>query len=559
MCACPAQPPLKFASSRGRGRGTRAFRGQPRGQFRPRGAQAGSSYPWRGGGRGSFSETVKVPGRSRGRGGQYHNQAFDRNSNPKDSQKVIDFLRHNPGPKRAIDISRACGYDTKKSINPTLYNLLEEGHIEKASLSPLTWQLDDRDVLGNDLHFSLASVRQELPYHNQNDFNLKGSDVDKSDSEPHGEGQYWTNGAGGSLEDFSGKDSRDASITMRRGSGNRFSSNSNPTNRPWGQSLMGPFPSNSFQARGFPGNDPSFLMKGPVHPINGPAHLGGGGFSGPNLRPSLGRAQSLVKASFGPGMWRSEGGGSQSGRGTYQRGAGRGFYRNDAGQNFSAEQRSTALQGGSHKEYHAVKNRSKDAFCKGDHSSVPTHTPESSSGSHHQSTSLPPDRSRSEAFRKSWHDKNAPGAYVPKPKVSVVASAVNRRSNIKVDFSKLSLTLHAVTRHSGWEDEVEENTYGHISDSSEDEEYLPEEERRKRYAQAEKVCYNRMVKSDSYGSFKTILSEIVDNVMNRISIAAEDPSLSSTAASSCHGGDGASTDVSLMGSPIQSNRGRKRK
>ncbi|GFO48163.1 scavenger receptor sr-c-like protein, partial [Plakobranchus ocellatus] len=110
-------------------------------------------------------------------------------------------------------------------------------------------------------------------------------------------------------------------------------------------------------------------------------------------------------------------------------------------------------------------------------------------------------------------------------------------------------------------DEVEENTYGHISDSSEDEEHLPEEERRKRYAKAEKVCYNRMVKSGSYGSIKTMLSEIVDNVMNRISIAAEGPSLSSTAASasSCHGGDGASTDVSLIGSPVQSNRGRKRR
>ncbi|GFN96888.1 hypothetical protein PoB_002339400 [Plakobranchus ocellatus] len=108
-------------------------------------------------------------------------------------------------------------------------------------------------------------------------------------------------------------------------------------------------------------------------------------------------------------------------------------------------------------------------------------------------------------------------------------------------------------------DEVEENTYGHISDSSEDEEYLPKEERHKRYAKAEKVCYNRMVKSDSYGSTKTMLSEIVDNVMNRKSIAAEGPSLSSTAASSCHGGDGASTDVSLIGSPIQSNRGRKRR
>ncbi|GFO41077.1 hypothetical protein PoB_006758200 [Plakobranchus ocellatus] len=47
--------------------------------------------------------------------------------------------------------------------------------------------------------------------------------------------------------------------------------------------------------------------------------------------------------------------------------------------------------------------------------------------------------------------------------------------------------------------------------------------------------------------------------MNRISIAAEGPSLSSTAASSCHGGDGAITDVSLIGSPIQSNRGRKRR
>ncbi|GFO08725.1 DNA repair protein rhp54 [Plakobranchus ocellatus] len=73
------------------------------------------------------------------------------------------------------------------------------------------------------------------------------------------------------------------------------------------------------------------------------------------------------------------------------------------------------------------------------------------------------------------------------------------------------------------------------------------------------MCYNRMVKSDSYGSIKILLSEIVDNVMNRISIAAEDPSLSSTAASSCHGGDGASTDVSLIGSPIQSNRGLKRR
>ncbi|GFO38404.1 hypothetical protein PoB_006490900 [Plakobranchus ocellatus] len=68
-----------------------------------------------------------------------------------------------------------------------------------------------------------------------------------------------------------------------------------------------------------------------------------------------------------------------------------------------------------------------------------------------------------------------------------------------------------------------------------------------------------MVKSDSYGSIKTILSEIVDNVMNRISITAEDPSLFSTAASSCHGGDGVGTDVSLIGSPIQSNRGRKRR
>ncbi|GFO18005.1 hypothetical protein PoB_004451000 [Plakobranchus ocellatus] len=68
-----------------------------------------------------------------------------------------------------------------------------------------------------------------------------------------------------------------------------------------------------------------------------------------------------------------------------------------------------------------------------------------------------------------------------------------------------------------------------------------------------------MVKPDSYGSIKTMLSEIVDNVMNRISIAAEGPSLSSTAASSCHGKDGASTDVSLIGSPIQSNRGRKRR
>ncbi|GFN78691.1 hypothetical protein PoB_000519700 [Plakobranchus ocellatus] len=65
-----------------------------------------------------------------------------------------------------------------------------------------------------------------------------------------------------------------------------------------------------------------------------------------------------------------------------------------------------------------------------------------------------------------------------------------------------------------------------------------------------------MVKSDSYGSIKTMLSEIV---MNHISIAAEDPSLSSTAASSCHDGEGASTDVSLIGSPIQSNRGRKRR
>ncbi|GFO12210.1 scavenger receptor sr-c-like protein [Plakobranchus ocellatus] len=74
-----------------------------------------------------------------------------------------------------------------------------------------------------------------------------------------------------------------------------------------------------------------------------------------------------------------------------------------------------------------------------------------------------------------------------------------------------------------------------------------------------KVCYNRMVKSDSYGSIKILLSEIVDNVMNRISIAAEDSSLSSKAALSCHGGDGASIDVSLIGSHIQSNRGRKRR
>ncbi|GFO38938.1 hypothetical protein PoB_006544300 [Plakobranchus ocellatus] len=68
-----------------------------------------------------------------------------------------------------------------------------------------------------------------------------------------------------------------------------------------------------------------------------------------------------------------------------------------------------------------------------------------------------------------------------------------------------------------------------------------------------------MVKSDSYGSIKTMLSVIVNNVMNRISIAVEDPSLSSTATSSCHGGDAASTDVSLIGSPIQSNRGRNRR
>ncbi|GFN94272.1 hypothetical protein PoB_002077800 [Plakobranchus ocellatus] len=66
-----------------------------------------------------------------------------------------------------------------------------------------------------------------------------------------------------------------------------------------------------------------------------------------------------------------------------------------------------------------------------------------------------------------------------------------------------------------------------------------------------------MVKSDSYGSIKTRLSEIVDNVMNCISIAAEGPSLSSTAASSCHGGNGASTDVSLIGSPIQSEAERE--
>ncbi|GFO32900.1 tRNA uridine 5-carboxymethylaminomethyl modification enzyme mnmg [Plakobranchus ocellatus] len=53
--------------------------------------------------------------------------------------------------------------------------------------------------------------------------------------------------------------------------------------------------------------------------------------------------------------------------------------------------------------------------------------------------------------------------------------------------------------------------------------------------------------------------EIVDNVVNRTLVAAEDPFLSSTAASSCHDGDGASTDVSLIGSHIQSNRGRKRR
>ncbi|GFO40941.1 hypothetical protein PoB_006744600 [Plakobranchus ocellatus] len=104
----------------------------------------------------------------------------------------------------------------------------------------------------------------------------------------------------------------------------------------------------------------------------------------------------------------------------------------------------------------------------------------------------------------------------------------------------------------------ENNTYGNISDSSEDEEYLPEEERCKRYAKAEKVCYNRMVTSDGYGSIKTTLSEIVDNDEAHIN-SCRGSFLSSITASSCQGGDGASTDVSLIGSHVQSNRGRKRR
>ncbi|GFO39313.1 hypothetical protein PoB_006581800 [Plakobranchus ocellatus] len=143
---------------------------------------------------------------------------------------------------------------------------------------------------------------------------------------------------------------------------------------------------------------------------------------------------------------------------------------------------------------------------------------------------------------------------IPLSRYTFLSEQISAKRKPRASKRKVIETLTGILNAEG----VEENTYGHISDFSEDEEYLPEEERRKRYALAEKVCYNRMVKSDNYGSIKILLSEIGDNVMNRISIAVKDHSLSSTAASSCHGGDGASTDVSLIGSPIQSNRGRKR-
>ncbi|GFO00457.1 hypothetical protein PoB_002696200 [Plakobranchus ocellatus] len=98
---------------------------------------------------------------------------------------------------------------------------------------------------------------------------------------------------------------------------------------------------------------------------------------------------------------------------------------------------------------------------------------------------------------------------IPLSRYTFLSEQISAKRKPRASKRKAIETLTDILNADG----VEENTYGHISDSSEEEEYLPEEERRKRYAQAVKMCYNRMVKSGSYGSIKTMLSEIVDNVV----------------------------------------------
>ena len=313
---------------------------------------------------------------------------------------MLDFLSNHPAPQRPLAISQACGYTTKKSINPTLYDLLQEGLIEKVLSKPLTWKLAGRDHLITDNYFDSVNFRQSPS---------PGSRCTSDDSGPK-ETSHKINGTADFIR------SENKSINMQSFPNNRF----NPNHARHGQGLQRPGGaghSGYFQGPRFPNH---FMdMNGRGNAYNGPGSFIGAGYgmdvyhmghaSMSYLPQPLGRARHLCNASYRPEVWRSTRGQKPRSRGV-SRGRNRGKRNHSSpGQAFNVV---------STKD---VDNKSYPPGAFNDRGNNPSGD-DKKSASKQEAAANPEARNQQDSFRKSLHDKTAPGAYVPKRKTDMVGS-----------------------------------------------------------------------------------------------------------------------------------------
>ncbi|CAG5133012.1 unnamed protein product, partial [Candidula unifasciata] len=93
-----------------------------------------------------FSTTHNI-GKSKRRHGKigaglhkYAKQSTKRNGT-EDFDRVIQFLKTAKGPQKTIAIAKACGYESKGQINPTLYKMEKKKLVEKTQERPPVWSL----------------------------------------------------------------------------------------------------------------------------------------------------------------------------------------------------------------------------------------------------------------------------------------------------------------------------------------------------------------------------------------------------------------------------------
>ena len=378
-------------------------------------------------------------------------QSSDRNHTTKDVETVIAFLNEHQAPQRALAISQACGYNTKKSINPTLYQMLKDGLIEQVLSKPLTWKLTRKDKLYSDSYFGSAVS----PRSDDNRANYCSGDSD-SEGFNHKPSQSSNTSvkASGSSEDLKGDiastGSNDTSSTMHGFINDRPPYKANPPMGQRGPGLLGPAPPGLLPFPGAQMTGGGFVMNGRGHPFNGPAGFSGMGFGrsgipmshppGPGNSQPLGRARGLIQAAFGyeghmPGKGQRPvpvltSQGSWRGRGP-KRGLGRGNFNPPC----PGQEETKGLYIGT-KDVHQDKvNGISDV------GSNRTTT----SSQDRRTSKRPEDRGHKDAFRKSLHDKTAPGAYVPKVSFSDSVKCCRFTSTLPQNYIVLSPSLSYMT------------------------------------------------------------------------------------------------------------------